>query len=232
MKLGVSITAFREKDIVPIIQQFEGIADKIIVSVSKRPWYGELEGDDTAHRALEDTSACIIQKAWDTEEQQRNETMSYMRDMDYVIVSHCDTWFTRDDLEKLKAMELTDLHYGCEVKTYWKDSRMVITPPLGLPTILVRSDAVFEHLINIQNQEADPQVLPITCYHTSWIKTDKEVLDKIRSYSHADEIAKGWYQDVWLNWKDTMTNFGPTNPADFQTVQIDPLPIEIYKRLI
>lgn len=217
MKLGVSITAFREKHIVPIIKQYEGIADKIVVSVSKKPWFGNLKPDDTARRAVEETSACVISKPWDNEADQRNETMEYMRDMDYIIVSHCDTWFERRELELLKHLnDLTDLHYGCYVRTYWKNYNTVIYPHLGLPTILVRSDARFTHMINIQDQSAEPECLPVFCHHVAWVKTDEEIKEKIGSYSHANEISGDWYNNVWKKWKSDMENFGITKPEDFK----------------
>lgn len=232
MKLGVSITAFREKNIVPIIKQYEGIADKIMVGVSKSPWNGSYRGDLTAERAVNETGACVIQKSWRKEADQRNELMEYMRDMDYIIVSHCDTWFSFDDLKRLKSMELTGLHYDCNVYTYWKDYNTVISPALSLPTILVRSDARFTHILNIENQEAVPRKLPITCHHVSWVKTDDEILKKIQSYSHAEEIQKDWFDRVWVNWSRNMEDFAPTIPQDFKRVERYMLPNEIRYKII
>lgn len=232
MKIGVSITAFNEPLIVPIIKQYEDIADRVVVTVSKKPWYGDYEKDNTAYRAVRDTRSYVIHKEWDSEHDQRNEAMDVMRDMDYIITSHCDTWFTPDDLVAFKNMELEDLHYTCKVLTYWKDYDTVLYPNIGLPTLFVRSDAVFTKMINIQNQLAEPKELPITCYHTSWVKTDEEVLQKIRTYSHADEIQKDWYERVWRNWNDTMTDFGPTNPKDFHSVKKHSLPAIIRQRLL
>lgn len=228
MKLGVSITAFREKNIVPIIKQYEGVVDRIVVTVGKAPWKGGHMADDTARRAVEQTGAIVISKEWVTEQDQRNEAMDLLRDMDYVITSHCDTWFTQSDLQKLKNTEgLLDLHYTAEVLTYWKDYETIIYPHIGLPTLIVRSDAVFTHYIDIAGQLAEPFGLPITCYHTSWVKTDEEVLEKIQSYSHADEIVQNWYNDIWLGWKPHMQNFGPTKPEDFQSTKKKLLPKEI-----
>lgn len=231
MKLGVAIPAFREKHIVSIVQQFEGIADKIVVTCPKVSWYGDMENDDTAERAVRKTSAIVIQQEWKVEHEQRNFMMNLLKDMDYVLTSHCDTWFTREDLLKLKELTLTDLHYTSTVLTYWKDYEHVIDPNIGLPTLLVRSDAVFTNMINIQDQVVDPSVLPIRCYHTSWVDP-KLVQKKISTYSHAREIKESWYNDVYLNFKEGMKDFAPTTPYDYKSLRIDPIPDEIREKII
>ena len=230
MKLGVSITAFREDDVVESIKQYEGIADRILVSCPKKSWFNGYDNDDTAKRART-TSATVHEYHLGLEHDQRNWLMDQMRDLDYVITAHCDTWFTRKDLGKLKEMDLDELHYNCEVHTYWKDTETTIYPCLGLPTILVRSDAKFSNIINIEDQVADPTTLPIVCYHTSWLKTDEQVETKINAYSHAGEIRPEWFEEVWKGWKPNMTNFAPTTPHDYKETRKHPLPEEIKARL-
>ena len=64
MKLGVMICAFRAKDSIKgIIKQYEGIADKIVVAVSKKSWKGNLEDEGTFEEALE-TSATVLYDYW------------------------------------------------------------------------------------------------------------------------------------------------------------------------
>lgn len=229
MKLGVAICAFRAKDqIRGVIRQYEGVADRIVVAVSRRSWMNGMADNGTFEEAI-DTSAVVGYDDWKNEHEQRNWCMEHMKDMDYVIMSHCDTYFTNDDLLKLKQMKLTDLHYGCRVLTYWKDLDTVIDPDVSLPTIIIRSDAKFNHLINIEGMGAEPKELPITCYHLSWIGPKQRVEDKIRSYSHANEIPKDWLDKVWDS--DRTTNLAPTVPKDYQGLRNDPLPVEIRSYL-
>lgn len=229
MKLGVNITAYNEKQAVNIVKHFEPHVDRVVVGVTRKAWFGEVSPDDTAERLVRETDAAVMCREWETEHEQRNDTMDLLRDMDYVIVSHCDTWFTAKDLLKLKRMDLEYRNYTTHVYTYWKDYDTVIYPHLSLPTIIVRSDSRFHHLLNIWDGDPNPDRLPITCHHVSWVKTDKEVQDKIASYSHADEIGKDWYENVWKNWTSDMKNFGPTTPEDFKTVVKHSLPQEIRK---
>lgn len=227
MKIGVSVTAFNEKHAVNIVKHFEPYVDRVVVTVTEKPWYGEAKPDNTAERLVNETNAVVWRNNWEHEHEQRNDAMRLLRDMDYVIVSHCDTWFTAQDLVKLKGMNLTDLHYATRTYTYWKDLDTIIYPHLLLPTIIVRSDADFHHLLNIHDQTPDPEVLNITCHHVSWVKTDGEVLEKIQSYSHADEIRDEWFDKIWKNWHPDMTNFGPTTPHDFQEARHYSLPQEL-----
>lgn len=230
MKLGILITSFRnKKEIKEIIKQYEGIADRIVVTVSEKAWFGDFYDNGTTKEA-EETSATVHEFYWALEHEQRNWAMDHLRDMDYVIVSHTDTYFTREDLNKLKKMKLTDLHYTCNVKTYWRDLETVIDPDLSLPTMIVRSDAVFTNLINIQDQEVEPKKLPITCYHLSWVGPKQRIKEKIMSYSHANEIPIDWIEKIWNN-KNVSTNLAPTNPKDYQGLRKDPLPKEIRKRI-
>lgn len=220
------ICAFRAKDqIEGIIRQYEGVADKIVVAVSKKSWKGNLYDEGTFEEATK-TSATVIFDYWEKEHEQRNVAMEYLRDMDYIIVSHCDTYFTKQDLIKLKKMKLTKRHYTCKVLTYWKDLETVINPDISLPTIIVRSDVRFENLINIHMQEVEPEVLPITCYHLSWTGSKSKIRDKITSYSHADEISVDWLEKVWNN-DSAVINLAPTNATDYKGLRTDPLPDEI-----
>ncbi len=228
MKVGVLITAFNEPNIVNLIKHYKPYVDDIVVTVSKKPWKGDMKADDTYDRARSVTTN-VINKHWPFEHQQRNEGMYQLRKMDYVIVSHCDTWFTAEDLKKLKEMELSDRHYTCKVLTYWKDLDTVIDPDISLPTIVIRADQNFENLINIYNMLAAPQELPITCYHLSWVKSDDELLKKISTYSHADEISREWFDNVWK--KDNKNNLGPTIASDYKGLRKDPLPDEIRRYL-
>lgn len=227
MKIGVSITAFNEKHAVAIVKHFEPYVDRVVVSVTQMPWFGGEVPDDTAERVVNETDAVVIKRRWKTEHEQRNATMELLRDMDYVIVSHCDTWFTAQDLQELKKMKLTDLHYATETRTYWKNYDTIIYPHLLLPTIIIRSDAKFHHILSIWDQTPEPEVLPITCHHVSWVKSDEEILAKIKSYSHANEIRENWYERFWLNWNDSMQDFGPTTPEDFKQIKHYSLPKEL-----
>lgn len=234
MKLGVSISAFREKWVIPIIEQYREVADKIVVTVSNKPWFGDFSPDDTYERA-KSTGVEVYDVDFPIESDQRNFSMSKLQDCDYIIISHCDTFFTKESLlEAKKQLSFqTGLHYGCNTYTYWKDFSHVIFPEIVLPTLFVRKDAHFINSIDIEGLRAQVQKLNgVVCHHISWVKSDEEILSKISSYWHAPEINKNWYKDVWQNSSMDIENFGPTVPEDFQKIIKFNLPKEIREKLI
>lgn len=238
MKLGVNITAFREKWIAQIIEQFDGVADRIVVTVPDHPWHGDYENDDTPIRAkqarVKDSELMIIESLeWDSEAEQRNDAQEQLRGMDYVVVSHGDTFFTRRDLKMAKMfLEQKDSqNLACKTYTYWKNFDTVINPDILLPTIFVKGDSVFTHAINVQGMSTTPEVLDLECHHVSWVKTDEEVLAKIKSYGHATEVMPDWYKDVWKGWHHKMVDIGPTSAKDFGGIRHHSLPQEIREKL-
>lgn len=54
-------------------------------------------------------------------------------------------------------------------------------------------------------------------YHFSYARSRKAMEDKLRTFSHAHEIRKGWLEEVWLRWplERDMVNFHPVDPPKF-----------------
>ena len=234
MKLGVHMTAFRcERTIIPAIVQFYGIADKIYVACSSKPWFGDLKADNTFKMA-KSTKAVVEEGYWGTEVEQRNWIQSHLFDVDYVLVAYPDTFYTKEDLKRLKkfAESATERQYDVMSKTYWKNYDTIIKPDLLMPATLIKSDVRFADKATIENHIPSAPIIPdVVCHHLSWARTDREIKEKISSYGHANEIIDGWYEYVWKNWRDDMTDFAPTNPTDYKYVEKFSLPDEIRKKL-
>ena len=56
----------------------------------------------------------------------------------------------------------------------------------------------------------------LICHHMSFVRRDDLMLRKIQMFSHADEIIKGWYEEKWLKWEESMTDLHPLNPSTFK----------------
>ncbi|GAH13593.1 unnamed protein product [marine sediment metagenome] len=50
----------------------------------------------------------------------------------------------------------------------------------------------------------------------SYVRSDEEMLRKIQSFSHAKDIFSGWYENIWLKWRNDMTNLHPSKVGDFK----------------
>lgn len=228
MKLGVMITAFNEpRFIKPVIEQFKGLP--VVVAVSKLPWHGEIEADNTSELAWE-SSANTFDGTWPSEADQRNFCMRELRTCDYVLVCHADTFFTQEDIKKIKKFVKTakERQYDIQTKMYWKDLDTIVKPDPILPAMLIRNDVRFKHNIIIEDQQVDAPIVPdVICHHLSWAKTDEEVRTKLATYGHADEIVPNWFEDVWLKDKDI--DFAPTNPSDYKFKEKYSCPEEIRR---
>lgn len=226
--------AFRERNrIIPAIKQYEGIIDKVVLACSTKPWKGNLTPDDTASLAKK-TFAEVYEGDWPTEAEQRNFCMEKLSDCDWVIIAPPDRFFTKETLYAMRNfLEKAEKRpYGMYTLTYWKDFDTVIVPNSTLNEAVVpsvdKNGVPFRFkYANISGGSIDNPIIPGIAHHISWVKTDEEIKTKITSYTHADEILEGWYENVWLKWNDGMTDFAPTTPHDYKSVLKHPLPMEI-----
>lgn len=235
-KLGVHIVAFNEeRNIVPVIKQFEPLGIKTVVAVSMKPWHTGLAADNT-YELAKTTNAEVYKGDWGREHEQRNFCLDKLSDCDYIIVGHADTFFTQESLRNIiheinKETEEDIRCWDIMTKMYWKNWETVIVPDLILPTMIIKPHERFEHAINIVDRPGySPIMQGVTCHHLSWAKTDEEVLTKIQTYEHAEEIVhKDWYESVWKNWKPSMRNIAPTNPVDYHKTTKYSLPEDIRR---
>jgi glycosyltransferase involved in cell wall biosynthesis len=139
----------------------------------------------------------------------------------------CDYVFHIDSDEVLEEATLFDLCTFAEGKqprvvlapmlTYWKDTRHVVEygddteAPLAM--VLARSDVRFTYL-----RVTEPGTVTVVnhvLHHLSFVRTDAEVLEKIRLFGHADEIVVDWFQRVWKAWdqNNDLTDLHPYDPT-------------------
>ena len=61
-------------------------------------------------------------------------------------------------------------------------------------------------------------------YHFSYARQPKKMEEKLRTFSHAHEIAPDWYERVWLGWKANraLTNLNPVDPPKFPRIVTQP----------
>lgn len=227
-KLGVMITAFNEpRFIQPVIKQFKGL--EIVVAVSRVPWHGEIKEDNTSDLAWEVTPN-VFDYTWTDEATQRNFCMNELRACDYVLVCHTDTFFTKEDIKKIKKFIQTakERQYDIQTKMYWKDLDTIVKPDPILKAMLIRNDVRFIDNIRIEDMAVDAPIVPdVICHHLSWAKTNDEIKTKLATYGHAKEIIPNWYEEVWLKDKDT--DFAPTNPTDYKSKEHYSCPDEIRR---
>lgn len=104
----------------------------------------------------------------------------------------------------------------CSWHTYWRSMRWVVDPPEPFrPAVAVRTDSVcvesrgFTH--PLQRIFIDEQLL----HHYSYSRTPSDMWRKTRTWTHADEVVPGWFENVFMKWSPEARNLHPTSPPNY-----------------
>ncbi len=226
MRISIETIAFQEPRLIPkFIQHYQNKVDEIVVLNSTVPWNGESDADDKTGAIARSLGATVIEYNWPDETSQRNAGLDYLGDVDWVIVVDPDEFISDEDwgkllfcLEKAEAPAYVVEHQ----RVFWKHSE-----------VFPHND--YQQIIAVKPKEVrfvDKRVIntiygvaPVDLLHFSWARTNDEVLKKLTHYSHADELLKGWYENVWL--ADAKTNLHPKDPEVLAALIPAKLPPEI-----
>lgn len=208
---------------------------KILFLVGFEPWKGAGHSKYPV-QAIErifsmpdpDKKFVVVQKYWPTEEDQRNEGLKILRelDCDWCVVIDDDELYNRQEfynaLQKVSAGYDRGLSaFIVPQQIYWKNRDTVISGLSGsLPTFAF-TDENHVHFTTHRAYQVDIgswanfDANDIVCHHMSYVRTDEQMLRKVSTFSHADEIRNDWYQNKWMKWNKDATELHPINPKDF-----------------
>lgn len=160
----------------------------------------------------------IVEGNWRSENETRNAGMELLSDCDYVFMVDSDEVLLEEDLDLLRRLCAKDEHriIGVRLDTYWKSPEYRIDPPEdGLIRMVLRGDVRIEGLRGVQGAV---EVADVRCRHLSYVRTDEELREKLRLFSHATDIRPGWYENVWKAWdlNHDLTNLHPVHPPAYR----------------
>ena len=236
MTFATLVIAYNEEDFIArAIQQWNC---PTLVLVSKKPWNGIGEQDNTPNIA-KSMGAEVIEGYWKTEANQRNYGLARLMGYDRVFIADADEFYTPQDHKILKQfIEIYDGEFQgvfvAKTRTYWKTLDYIFDPPdKHRPVICVdpKLTIFYEHRQTrpIFSDELYTQItpeVPVTLHHLSWVRSDKKVKEKIQAFSHAGDIHKNWFSDIWLTWKpgDNIN----VRPYGFPSIAIKNLAPELW----
>lgn len=156
-----------------------------------------------------------------------------LRNTGMEILSDCDHIFTIDSDEIIPDWALIRLRdtaarghraVACHFRTYWKSPHYEIQPPDRIPAVVILQRGTRFQYMRVL--EGDPHVLnEQLVYHLSYVRSDDEVMEKIRLYAHAHQIShRRWFDNVWKVWDSckTLQNLHPVRPTSFgEALQVD-----------
>lgn len=193
-----------ESKIQSAIKQFDRFNFEIVVAVSKSPWYGEGKPDKTAQLALE-AGATVKVFNWGDEKDQKNWIMDRLQTMDWIIMSAPDMYMTAESIRNTlyQLRDSQERAYACLMKTYWKNTHTVVVPDQinsneTFNTLAIRPGEIFEYSARFKDYAYFKLLDGVTVHHLSWVKTDKELKEKISTWSHVPEVKDDWYENYWL----------------------------------
>lgn len=227
MKVALVLCVYNEHALLQaFMKQLPPWISKIVVLASEFPWNGNKSDDDykmwNILREMRDGRMEVWKLNWRTEHEQRNWGLGRCADYDFVLTMDADEFFTPEDWEVLyKLLPDLSLAVPCVVSlnmlTYWKTWDYVWEPQdRHKPVIAVNPKrAVFfdKRCLSVDEQfEAR-----VTLHHLSWVKSDRDVLQKIGNWMHASDFDTAkWYTDVWKSW--TPEYDGNLRPYDWNNL--------------
>src|SRR5882672_11946 len=225
MKLGALIPVLNEWRFVPAVAgQLLEVVDRCLILRGNQALSGapvEPGPVPTLDPRIE-----IVEGNWASETETRNAGMELVSDCDYIFMVDSDEILVDEDLQRLKTLcerELPEV-IAVQLHTYWKTSQYRIQPPEdGVIRMVLRRDVRFEGLRGVQAPVVQADVW---CRHLSYVRTDEELLEKLRLFSHADEIRPNWYEQVWKAWdtRQDLEDLHPINTAAYKRAVYAPDP--------
>jgi glycosyltransferase involved in cell wall biosynthesis len=217
MKLGAAIPVLNEWRFVPAVAgQLLSLVDRLVIV---RPTVSQ-SGAPVRLSPIPDLDPRIdvLEGNWPTEAATRNAGMEYLSDCDYVFLVDSDELIFDEDLKELGRLCGSGDHSVIAVRlyTYWKTAGHVIDPPeSGTIKMVLRKDV---RISGIRDVIGPVHTADVYCHHLSYVRTDQEVLEKIRLSGHAQEIRPEWYERVWKAWDGNphLQNLHPVHPEAYR----------------
>lgn len=210
------------------------VVDKIVFLLNHKPWQGDPSPGSllntfriAASLSDPDNKIEILSGKWESEAEQRNVGLSFLRErgLEWCIVVDDDELYNRCDLEKAFSILGDKKEVAAHLiyhQIYWKNRDTIIKGLFGsFPTLVTTKGLLYfnQDRMILVNKGYTWETVPadvIVCHHMSYVRSDREMFHKIQNFSHADTVVSDWYDRVWLNWKDGMTDFHPTTPEAFK----------------
>jgi len=219
----------------------------VLFLLGKNPWYGEpgefikIRKDLTA-LAHQYSNIEIIEGDWESEGEVRNFALKVAssRGIPYVAFVDTDEIYDPEQFSNLQKIVASNPLIGCfevEMNTYWKTPQYIIDPPeVFAPPVFVRTQMA---LCKERRHFIAPRRIRIprthgVMHHFSYVRSDEEVKRKIETFSHRDEVVPGWYENIWLNWNESMENIHPCWPEAYKKAifqDLSKLPEQVSRSL-
>lgn len=214
-----------------MLRSIYGEVGAIFFLIGDGPWNGERTSNAGTLSVVEsfpdlDRKIQIIRGDWSSETEQRTVGLHIVKQAGFenCFIVDADEIYDPPVLRKMMGAALMKPQVGCfymTCLTYWKSHRYRIDPPEHYkpPVFLKTGLAQF-----VERRHATAQYVGVippqlgVCHHMSYARTNEELLKKITTFSHAEEVRADWYEKVWLGWDNNplMENLHPVYPEAYK----------------
>ncbi len=215
----------------PSLESVYDSCDGIWFLVSDSPWNGEPTDNSSTLakiREFPDPQGKIhlVQGDWKTETDQRNAGLEIVREagMDYCFVVDADEIFDPASLRRMMEYAASNPYvdyWHVRMITYWKSCYYRVDPiePCE-PVLFLKAGTGSFSDYRRASEDGIHATIPMEVgfyHHMSYARTDDLVRQKITTFSHADEMQTGWYENVWLGWDSdhSMVDLHPVYPPAY-----------------
>jgi hypothetical protein len=218
VKFAAAIPVLNEWKFLPAVAgQLLKVCDEVFVMRGTIPHSGNPDVKLTPVPKL-DPRIHVVEYAWENEKAMRNAGQSLIADggYDYGFSLDSDELFTTPMVQSI--VDAVRKAHGeietmaCLLLTYWKSPDYRIDPPEQLiAPFLLRKDIRFTagRMFSAKTTIIPKHIM----HHLSYVRTDEEVLDKLKYFCHAHQVVDGWYENVWKAW-DTNPNLENLHATD------------------
>lgn len=168
----------------------------------------------------------LIEGVWNSDEDQRNDTISYTHDFDYYFLLDFDEVYDKKSLDALYQMVEENPNH-CVFKIpfvhFWRSFGYVLqeeTPSLvGRLFRISRRRFRFKYSCVSGYRKRLSIDVPediCICYHFSYARIPSEIAYKLSTWTHSIDIIGDWYENVFLSWphEPEMENLFPLQGQD------------------
>lgn len=209
------------------VQRIYPLMDKIIFILNTKPWYGNPvhnEPINTYKIILSmidpDNKFEVLTGSWEDEASQRNVGLKLLDNngIDWCLIVDDDELFNRSELRSVINMLESAVHHAYLIyhQIYWKNRNIAIDGLFGSFPTFARTDGTVNFnqdrmiLVSTPHTWFSISADNIICHHMSYVRSDEEMLRKIKNFSHANDVTPDWYNEKWLNWETNTTNLHPS----------------------
>lgn len=244
-----------EEFILKTIENCAPFVEKIYISYSPKPWkkynnnapvlYDNNSKLEILYSSKFFFKIDIISGLWESEEQQREECrLKAISDgYDYLIIQDADEFYLPNEYQKNINQILCNPDYAvyqCPWITFWKNVNTIILHKKKFKNIHkhLSLNPLFAINLKYENQFSNRRLvndlrnnllLSGICFHFSYVLSNEQVLKKIDTWGHSNQVNKYWYKYKWLSWEFDTKNICPFISVDWERAEmyVSDLPIEI-----